>query len=228
MDDAARGEDGGHRDRSAGRGGAANPGEYAGSPGRPGSTGNPSGHDGDSGNSGNSGNSGHSGSNGSNGHGGDHDGHGNHGGRGSGTAAWGTASRATLHCLTGCAVGEILGMAVGTALRWADVPTMALAIFLAFVFGYSFTLFAVRGSGLSTKAAVKVALSADTVSIAVMEAVDNGIIALVPGALEAELSDGLFWSSLAGGFAVAFVITTPVNKWMIGRGKGHALVHAHH
>jgi hypothetical protein len=143
-------------------------------------------------------------------------------------STWAMAAKATLHCLTGCAVGEILGMVIGTALLWGNAQTMALAIALAFVFGYSFTLFAVRRAGLGLKAAVKVALAADTVSIAVMEAVDNGIIALVPGAMDAHLSDGLFWSALLGGFAVAFVVTTPVNKWMIGRGKGHAVVHAHH
>ncbi|TQJ37068.1 DUF4396 domain-containing protein [Streptomyces sp. NBC_00080] len=143
-------------------------------------------------------------------------------------ASWETAVKATLHCLTGCAIGEILGMVIGTALMWGNVPTMILAIVLAFVFGYSFTLFAVRRAGLDLKAAIKVALAADTVSIAVMELVDNGIIALVPGAMEAQLSDGLFWSALLGGFAIAFLITTPVNKWMIGRGKGHAVVHAHH
>ncbi|WP_436985505.1 DUF4396 domain-containing protein [Streptomyces sp. enrichment culture] len=143
-------------------------------------------------------------------------------------ASWGMAVRATLHCLTGCAIGEILGMVVGTALGWGNVPTMALAITLAFLFGYSFTLFAVVRAGLSLKAAVKVALAADTVSIAVMELVDNAIIALTPGAMDAHLSDGLFWSALLGGFAVAFLVTTPVNKWMIGRGKGHAVVHAHH
>ncbi|MEU3557954.1 DUF4396 domain-containing protein [Streptomyces fragilis] len=143
-------------------------------------------------------------------------------------ATWAMAAKATLHCLTGCAVGEILGMVIGTALAWGNVPTMVLAIGLAFVFGYSFTLFGVRRAGLELRAAVKVALAADTVSIAVMELVDNGIIALTPGAMEAQLSDGLFWSALLGGFAVAFLVTTPVNKWMIGRGKGHAVVHAHH
>ncbi|WP_299533764.1 DUF4396 domain-containing protein [uncultured Streptomyces sp.] len=151
-----------------------------------------------------------------------------HHGPPAGGASWSTAARATLHCLTGCAVGEILGMTVGTALKWGNVPTMALAIVLAFLFGYAFTLFAVRRSGLSLRAAVKVALAADTVSIAVMELVDNGIIALVPGAMDAHLSDGLFWSTLLGGLAVAFLLTTPVNKWMIGRGKGHAVAHAHH
>ncbi|MGA5218099.1 DUF4396 domain-containing protein [Streptomyces cinereoruber] len=144
------------------------------------------------------------------------------------SASWGTAAKATLHCLTGCAIGEILGMVIGTALLWGNVETMILAITLAFVFGYSFTLFAVRRAGLSLKSAVKVALAADTVSIAVMETIDNGIIALVPGAMDAHLSDGLFWGALLGGFAVAFLVTTPVNKWMIGRGKGHAVVHAYH
>ncbi|MET9156678.1 DUF4396 domain-containing protein [Streptomyces parvulus] len=143
-------------------------------------------------------------------------------------ATWGTAARATLHCLTGCAVGEILGMVIGTALAWGNAPTMALAIVLAFLFGYSFTLFSVRRSGLGLRAAVKVALAADTVSIAVMELVDNGIIALTPGAMDAHLSEWLFWATLAAALAVAFVLTTPVNKWMIGRGKGHAVVHAHH
>ncbi|MFE1259361.1 DUF4396 domain-containing protein [Streptomyces albogriseolus] len=143
-------------------------------------------------------------------------------------ATWSMAIRATLHCLLGCVVGEILGMAIGTSLMWGNVPTMALAIGLAFVFGYSFTLFAVVRAGVSPKAAVKIALAADTVSIAVMELVDNAIIALTPGAMDAELSEGLFWYALLGGFAVAFLVTTPVNKWMIGRGKGHAVVHAHH
>ncbi|MBM7440198.1 hypothetical protein JOC24_003622 [Streptomyces sp. HB132] len=119
-------------------------------------------------------------------------------------------------------------MVIGTALLWGNVPTMVLAIALAFVFGYSFTLFAVLRAGVSVKAAVKVALAADTVSIAVMELVDNTIIALTPGAIDAHLSDSLFWYSLLGGFAVAFMITTPVNKWMIGRGKGHAAVHDYH
>jgi hypothetical protein len=156
---------------------------------------------------------------------GDH-GHGHH--HGPGPASWAMAAKATLHCLTGCAIGEILGMVIGTALMWGNVPTMILAIALAFLFGYSFTLFAVRRAGLDLKAAIKVALAADTVSIAVMELVDNGIIALVPGAMDAHLSDALFWYALLGGLAIAFVLTTPVNKWMIGRGKGHAVVHAYH
>lgn len=161
----------------------------------------------------------------------DHAGHAGHAAAGTGAvggASWGMAVKATLHCLTGCAIGEILGMVIGTALLWGNVPAMALAISLAFVFGYSFTLFAVRRAGLDWRSAIKIALAADTVSIAVMELVDNGIIALTPGAMDAHLSDGLFWYALLGGFAVAFLITTPVNKWMIGRGKGHAVVHSLH
>ncbi|MFJ1732680.1 DUF4396 domain-containing protein [Streptomyces sp. NPDC088254] len=156
-------------------------------------------------------------------HGGDLGGHAKGGG-----ASWSTAAKATSHCLVGCAIGEILGMAVGTALLWGNVPTMILAIALAFVFGYSLTLFAVRRAGLDLRSAIKVALAADTVSITVMELVDNAIIAVTPGAMDAQLSDGLFWSALLGGFAIAFLVTTPVNKWMIGRGKGHAVVHAYH
>jgi hypothetical protein len=129
------------------------------------------------------------------------------------------AAKATLHRLTGCAIGEILGMAIGTALLWGNVPTTVLAIGLAFVFGYSFTLFAVRRGGLDFKSAIKVALAADTVSIAVMELVDNGIIAPVPDAMDAHLDEALFWGALLGGFLVAFFVTTPVNKWMIGRGR---------
>ncbi|MFD4248077.1 DUF4396 domain-containing protein [Streptomyces sp. NPDC058525] len=157
-----------------------------------------------------------------------HQAHAGHAGHQMGPVTWGAAAKATLHCLTGCAIGEILGMVIGTALMWGNVQTMVLAITLAFVFGYSFTLFAVRRAGLDWRRAIKVALAADTVSIAVMELVDNGIIALTPGAMDAHLSDALFWTALLGGFAVAFMITTPVNKWMIGRGKGHAVVHAYH
>ncbi|MEE1942458.1 DUF4396 domain-containing protein [Streptomyces sp. TRM 70361] len=146
----------------------------------------------------------------------------------SGTASWATAAKATLHCLTGCAFGEVLGMVIGTALGWHTVPTMALAIVLAFLFGYSFTLWAVLRAGVGLRNAVRVALAADTVSITVMELVDNGVIALTPGALDAHLSDWLFWGALAFAFAVAFVVTTPVNRWLIGRGRGHAVVHRYH
>lgn len=171
-------------------------------------------------------------------HGGQHEGHGpgnghDHGhGHGDGQApakaSWSMAAKATLHCLTGCAIGEVLGMIIGTALGWGNAPTMVLAIVLAFFFGYSLTLWAVVRAGLSLKAAIGVALAADTLSITVMELVDNGVLLLVPGAMDAHLSDALFWGALAFAFLVAFLVTTPVNKWLIGRGKGHAVVHQYH
>ncbi|MFB0629142.1 DUF4396 domain-containing protein [Streptomyces sp. AB3(2024)] len=162
-----------------------------------------------------------------------HHGHGHpepeeHGHHGHGTVGWDMAARATLHCLTGCAIGEVLGMIIGTALGWGNVPTMILAIVLAFFFGYALTLRGVLAAGVDLRSAVRVALAADTLSIAVMELIDNGVIALWPGAMDAQLSDALFWAALALSLALAFVVTTPVNKWMIGRGKGHAVVHRYH
>jgi len=143
-------------------------------------------------------------------------------------ASWAMAVQATLHCLTGCAIGEVLGMVIGTAAGWGNLATTVLAIVLAFFFGYSLTLRGVLKSGLGLKAAVRVALAADTLSIAVMELIDNGVIALWPDAMDAQLADVLFWASLAISLALAFLVTVPVNKWMIGRGKGHAVVHRHH
>ncbi|MGW6844266.1 DUF4396 domain-containing protein [Streptomyces sp. NPDC054958] len=145
-----------------------------------------------------------------------------------GSVSWGTAARATLHCLTGCAIGEVLGMIIGTALGWGNVSTMVLAIALAFFFGYALTLRGILAAGVDLRTAIRVALAADTLSIAVMELIDNGVIALWPGAMDAHLSEPLFWIVLAISLAAAFVITTPVNKWMIGRGKGHAVVHRYH
>ena len=139
-----------------------------------------------------------------------------------------TAVAATLHCLTGCAIGEVLGMVIGTALGWSNLPTVMLAIVLAFVFGYSLTMRSVLRSGLGFGRAVRVALAADTVSIAVMEIVDNAVVLGVPGAMDAGLADILFWGSLAFSLVVAFVVTVPVNRWMIARGRGHAVVHEHH
>ncbi|MGW6821701.1 DUF4396 domain-containing protein [Streptomyces sp. NPDC055005] len=153
------------------------------------------------------------------------------GGRGHdahGRVSWAMAAKATLHCLTGCAIGEVLGMIIGTALGWGNLATMILAIVLAFFFGYALTLRGILGAGVDLRTAVRVALAADTLSIAVMELIDNGVIALWPGAMDAHLSDPLFWIVLAIALAAAFVITTPVNKWMIGRGKGHAVVHRYH
>ncbi|MEV6679803.1 DUF4396 domain-containing protein [Streptomyces erythrochromogenes] len=151
-----------------------------------------------------------------------------HGGGGAGRVSWAMAARATLHCLTGCAIGEVLGMVIGTALGWGNAPTMVLAIVLAFFFGYALTLRGILAAGVGLRAAVRVALAADTLSIAVMELIDNGVILLWPGAMDAHLSDPMFWIVLAIALAAAFVITTPVNKWMIGRGKGHAVVHQYH
>jgi len=153
-----------------------------------------------------------------------HDPHdGSHGG-----ASWAMAATATLHCLTGCAIGEVLGMVIGTALGLHNAATVVLSIALAFFFGYALTMRGVLRAGVSLREAFGIALAADTVSIAVMELMDNAFIVAVPGAMDAGLDSGLFWGSLAGSLVVAFVVTTPVNRWMIGRGKGHAVVHAYH
>ena len=142
--------------------------------------------------------------------------------------SWKTAVSATLHCLTGCAIGEVLGMVLATWWGWSTVPSLLLAVLLAFFFGYLLTFTSVRRAGLAVGAAVGAALAADTVSIATMEVVDNAFLVLVPGAMEATLSSALFWWSLAASLAIAFVVTVPVNHWMIGRGKGHAVVHEMH
>jgi hypothetical protein len=142
--------------------------------------------------------------------------------------SWATAAQATLHCLTGCAIGEVLGMVIGTSLGLHNAATVLLSIALAFVFGYALTMRPVLRAGVGFRAALGVALAADTVSIAVMELLDNAVIVAVPGAMEAGLTSLLFWGSLAFSLVVAFVLTTPVNRWMIGRGKGHAVVHQYH
>ncbi|MGK5675872.1 DUF4396 domain-containing protein [Micromonospora sp. URMC 106] len=138
------------------------------------------------------------------------------------------AVTATLHCLTGCAIGEVLGMVIGTALGWSDLSTIALAVGLAFLFGYSLTIRPVLRSGVPLRTAIKVALVADTVSIAVMEVVDNGVMLAIPGAMEAGLGSVVFWASLAVALAVAFVVTVPVNRALIARGRGHAVTHRYH
>jgi hypothetical protein len=122
----------------------------------------------------------------------------------------------------------VLGVVIGTALDWSNFPTIVLAIVLAFIFGYSFTAVPLLRSGLALAAVVPIALASDTLSITVMEIVDNAIILVVPGAMEAGLADVLFWGSLAFALAVAWVAAFPVNRWLIARGRGHALVHAHH
>ncbi len=143
-------------------------------------------------------------------------------------STWRTAISATRHCLTGCAIGEVLGMVIATAAGWGDLASIATAVLLAFFFGYLLTFSGVRRSGLPVGAAVRTALAADTVSIAVMEVVDNGTLLIWPSAMEAGLADLLFWGALAISLAVAFVVTVPVNRAMIARGLGHAKVHAHH
>ena len=144
------------------------------------------------------------------------------------STSWTAAAQATLHCLTGCAIGEVLGMVTGTATGLHNTGTIILSIVLAFVFGYALTMRGVIRSGLTFAAAFTVALAADTVSIAVMELIDNAVIVVVPGALDAQLDDWLFWGSLAFSLVIAFIVTTPVNRWMISRGRGHAVVHGHH
>jgi hypothetical protein len=143
-------------------------------------------------------------------------------------SSWGTAARATLHCLTGCAIGEVLGMIIATAIGLGNLPSIALSVVLAFAFGYALTLRPLLAAGLSFRRAGRVALAADTVSITVMEIMDNLFLLAVPGALAAGLVDGLFWVSLAASLVVAFVLTVPVNRALIARGRGHAVVHAYH
>ena len=139
-----------------------------------------------------------------------------------------SAVQATLHCLTGCAIGEILGMVVASALGFGAVLSVAVAVLLAFVFGYGLTLRPVIAAGVPPRRAVRLALASDTVSIATMEVVDNAFILLVPGAIAAGLADGLFWWSLLLSLVIAFFLTVPVNRWLIVRGRGHAVMHELH
>ena len=138
------------------------------------------------------------------------------------------AFSATAHCLTGCAIGEVLGMVIGTALGWSNVATIALAVALAFLFGYSLTMLPLLRSGMALGAVLPVAFAADTLSITVMEIVDNLIMLAVPGAMEAGPTSLLFWGSLAFALLVAGAAAFPVNRYLIARGKGHAVVHQHH
>ena len=138
------------------------------------------------------------------------------------------AFSATAHCLTGCAIGEVLGLVLATWWGWGDAASIALAVVLAFVFGYSLTLMPLVRGGLAVGAAVGIALAADTLSITVMEIVDNAFILLVPGAMDAGLDSALFWGTLAVALGIAFVAAFPVNRWLIARGRGHAVVHGHY
>jgi Domain of unknown function (DUF4396) len=138
------------------------------------------------------------------------------------------AFSATAHCLTGCAIGEVLGLVIGIILGWGTVATIVLAVVLAFFFGYSLTMLPLLRSGLALATVLPIAFAADTLSITVMEIVDNLIILIIPGAMEAGLGSLLFWGSLAFALAVAFVAAFPLNRWLIARGRGHAVVHQYH
>lgn len=139
-----------------------------------------------------------------------------------------TALMATLHCLSGCTIGEILGLAIGTGLGWSNWPTVGLAVALAFSFGYAMTLYPLRRVGMAWGTALGLAFASDTLSMTTMEFVDNGIMLIIPGAMDAGLRDPLFWGSLILSLLVAGLAAFPVNRWLIARGKGHALVHGHH
>ncbi len=143
----------------------------------------------------------------------------------SGRALDAVALSATLHCLTGCAIGEVLGMIIGTAAGFSDLGTIVLAVALAFLFGYSLTSLPLLRAGLAFAAVVPIALASDTASIAIMEVVDNAIMLLIPGAMEAQLDNVLFWGSLSVALVIAGAFAFPLNRWLIARGKGHAVVH---
>ena len=138
------------------------------------------------------------------------------------------AFAATVHCLSGCAIGEVAGMVIGTALGWSNLETIALAVVLAFISGFALTMLPLLRAGLAFGAVVKLALAADTVSITIMEVVDNAVMLAIPGAMHAGLDEVLFWGSLAFALVVAGAAAFPVNRWLIARGRGHAVVHAHH
>jgi hypothetical protein len=139
-----------------------------------------------------------------------------------------TAVQATLHCLTGCAIGEVLGMVLATWWGWGDVASIVLAVALAFLFGYSLTMLPLLRAGLSLRASLPLAFASDTLSIATMEVLDTLTVLVIPGAMDAGLGDLLFWGSLAGALFIAFWAAFPVNRWLIARGKGHAVMHAYH
>lgn len=140
----------------------------------------------------------------------------------------GLAARATTHCMIGCGIGEVSGLAIATSLGWSTVASIALAVLLAFLFGYSLTMIPLLKAGIAFASASGMALVADTASITVMEIVDNAIILLIPGALDAGLVSGLFWGSMAVAMAIAWLAAFPVNRYLIARGRGHAVVHSHH
>lgn len=138
------------------------------------------------------------------------------------------AIRATVHCLTGCSIGEILGMVIGVSAGWGNTATIAMAVVLAFIFGYALTLLPLVRAGFSIRRALWLALASDTLSIVIMEIVDNALMLIIPGAMEAHITDMLFWGSMAVSLLVAGAVAFPANRWLIARGRGHALVHAEH
>jgi hypothetical protein len=138
------------------------------------------------------------------------------------------ARSATTHCLTGCVIGEVLGMAIGTAFGWGNLATIAAAVGLAYLFGFALTSLPLVRAGLSFREIVPIALAADTVSITIMEVIDNAFVLLVPGAMDAGLGDWLLWAAIAGGFVISYPFAFLANRYMIARGKGHAVVHAYH
>jgi hypothetical protein len=140
----------------------------------------------------------------------------------------GLAVQATVHCLTGCGIGEVLGLVIATLLGWHDLPSIALAVVLAFAFGYGLTVRSVLGSGIAIRDALRIAFAADTISIIVMEIVDNAFVLAIPGAMSAGLTDLLFWASLGASLVIAGLVAFPVNRWLIARGRGHAVVHGLH
>ena len=151
-----------------------------------------------------------------------------HGQVATGAALNSLALSATVHCLTGCVIGEVAGMAIGTALGWSDIATIALAVGLAYFFGFGLTSVPLFRAGLTFAAIVPIALAADTVSITIMEAIDNAFVAAIPGAMDAGLTDLLLWGAIAGGFALAFPFAWLANRYMIARNKGHAVMHQYH
>ncbi len=138
------------------------------------------------------------------------------------------ALTATLHCLTGCAIGEVLGMSLGAALHWPNLETVIISVTLAFFFGYALTMIPLVRSGMPIGRVLKLALAADTISITVMEIIDNLIMLAIPGAMDAHIDEPLFWGSLTAALLLAGVVAFPINRWLISRGRGHAVIHAHH
>jgi hypothetical protein len=152
--------------------------------------------------------------------------HASHGGGGSSLNR--LAFSATVHCLTGCSIGEVLGMVIGTALGWSNAATILISIALAFASGYALTLLPLLRAGMALATALGLALASDTLSITIMEIVDNAVVLVIPGAMNAGLADGLFWGSLVVSLVLAGIAAFPANRWLISRGQGHALVHKHH